>query len=312
MSPPPLSGRGRRIGRSRRPALLRRLTLSLFAAALIGTLGAAATGLAAPSPVAAFELVARPRGRLPRPFRPALGGRVLRLRDPELRPDGSDGSTCRCRRRRTASTGSPRSIDALPQVGSWAEEGETWAPSVAYDSVGRNLRHVLHRDRGVDGRPVHRRGHLAPPARAPTRTTTSTPVVCQDGVDTGLDRRTTATTGAASTPTSSPTTPPATSWLIWKSDGNHIGTEHDHLVRPARRRTSRRPPARYPTLLQDDQPWQSGIIEGPGHGRDPDPIGNTTVDDYYLFYSGSDEGANTYSIGWATCPGPSSTSPGPA
>ena len=36
--------------------------------------------------------------------------------------------------------------DALPDVGAWAKAGDTWAPSVVYDSAN-NVRHVLHGDR---------------------------------------------------------------------------------------------------------------------------------------------------------------------
>ena len=35
-----------------------------------------------------------------------------------------------------------------------------------------------------------------------------------------------------------------------------------------------------------------------------DPARRTAAGAYYLFYSGSDEGANTYAIGWASCAGP--------
>ena len=31
--------------------------------------------------------------------------------------------------------------------------------------------------------------------------------------------------------------------------------------------------------------------------------GGTTSNNYYLFYAGSDEGASTYGVGWANCPG---------
>ena len=45
---------------------------------------------------------------------------------------------------------------------------------------------------------------------------------------------------------------------------------------------------------------------GPRHGRDTDRdrsgSNTTTTDNYYLFYAGSDEGASTYGIGWASCP----------
>ena len=55
-------------------------------------------------------------------------------------------------------------------------------------------------------------------------------------------------------------------------------------------------------LMQDDASWQSGIVEGPDMVETSTTTGGTTTSSYTLFYSGSDEGASTYAIGWASCP----------
>ena len=308
MSPPPLSGRGRRIGRSRRPALLRRLTLSLFAAALIGTLGAAATGLAAPSPVAASNWSPVHTGDFPDPSVLLWEGVYYGFATQSFAPTGR-GINVQVSTSTDGVHWIPTSIDALPQVGSWAEEGETWAPSVAYDSSDETfVMYYTATEASTGDQCIGVATSLLP--LGPYSDDNSTPVVCQDGVDTGstLDN---GNYGGSIDPDIF--TDPATgdSWLIWKSDGNHIGMSTIiWSVELSSNLTSTS--GSISELLQDDQPWQSNIIEGPDMVETQTQSGNTTVDDYYLFYSGSDEGANTYSIGWATCPGPSSTSPGPA
>ena len=99
------------------------------------------------------------------------------------------------------------------------------------------------------------------------------------------------------------------SFLIWKSDGNHLGRTVPTTSGPCRSRpTSLASRGRRCQLMSDDQPWQSGIVEGPDMVETQTPSGNSNppTDNYYLFYSGSDEGASTYAIGWAGCPtGPS-------
>ena len=60
--------------------------------------------------------------------------------------------------------------------------------------------------------------------------------------------------------------------------------------------------------MSNTEAWQSNIIEGPDMYDNQVTTGSgsnaTTTDNYYLFYAGSDEGASTYGIGWATCSGP--------
>ena len=84
--------------------------------------------------------------------------------------------------------------------------------------------------------------------------------------------------------------------------------QHDHLVGTALAEPEERSPAIAVMLMHDDESWQSGIVEGPDMYDNQVTQGSgsnaTTTDNYYLFYAGSDEGANTYAIGWATCPGP--------
>ena len=76
-----------------------------------------------------------------------------------------------------------------------------------------------------------------------------------------------------------------------------------HLVRAADDRPSSGRSGPRPSSCADDAAWQSGIVEGPDMVETQTINGGTTTNTYYLFYSGSDEGASTYAIGWASCPG---------
>jgi hypothetical protein len=100
------------------------------------------------------------------------------------------------------------------------------------------------------------------------------------------------------------------SYLIWKSDGNHLSppvstTLWSVPLGPGFLPTGNSAPT---PLMSDDQSWQSGIVEGPDMVETSTTSGGsnpTTTYAYTLFYSGSLEGASTYAIGWASCAGPS-------
>jgi hypothetical protein len=99
------------------------------------------------------------------------------------------------------------------------------------------------------------------------------------------------------------------SYLIWKSDGNHLSPPVSTTLWSIPLGAGFLPTGNNtPTqLMTDDASWQSGIVEGPDMVETSTPNGsNPPTITYYLFYSGSDEGASTYAIGYADCPaGPS-------
>ena len=84
------------------------------------------------------------------------------------------------------------------------------------------------------------------------------------------------------------------SYLLWKNDGNHIGASTSIWAEPLD--AALMPAGGVTQLLTTDEAWQGSIIEGPD-------MYETPTHAYYLFYSGGDEGASTYAIGWAACPG---------
>ncbi len=172
-------------------------------------------------------------------------------------------------------------LDALPTLPSWAKPGETWAPSVAYDSP--NNRFVMYytatdTDSGDQCIGVA----TAPNPLGPYTDQSTVPAECQTGAGGSIDPNIFTDNSG-------------NSWLIWKSDGNHITPPQTTAIWSAPLTPDLLAFAGAATqLLTNDAPWQSNIVEGP-----------TMVESqnhYYLFYSGSYEGASTYGIGWASCP----------
>jgi hypothetical protein len=192
--------------------------------------------------------------------------------------------------------------DALPQLPGWAHEGNTWSPSVVYNSATNEF--VMYYTATEASTGDQCIGFATAPATSPLGPYTdssSAPVVCQNGVDLGA----TVDNGnyGGSIDPDVFTDPSGQSWLLWKSDGNHIGLGQTSIWSVPL--TSFLVPvggANPSPLLSDDQSWQRGIIEGPNMYFRPASGGGGT---YFLFYSGGSFGTSTYAIGWATCSGPS-------
>jgi hypothetical protein len=189
-------------------------------------------------------------------------------------------------------------VDALPTVGSWAKPGETWAPSVAHDAGANDF--VMYYTATERAAPGDQCIGLAtsPTPLGPYRDGGSTPVVCQDG--NGWPGPTVDGSYGGSIDPDIFTDSSGHTWLIWKSDGNHLNPPMSTIIWSVPLGAGFLPASSSPMmLLANDAPWQSGIVEGPDMVQTPTTgnASNTT-----LFYSGSDEGAATYAIGWAGCP----------
>ncbi len=191
--------------------------------------------------------------------------------------------------------------DALPTVGSWARPGETWAPSVAYNPPDNDF--VMYYTATEASAPGDQCIGLATSLTplGPYRDNRSQPVVCQDGV--GWPGPTVdGSYGGSIDPDIFTDSSSGDSWLVWKSDGNHLNPPMSTILWSVSLTKDLMPSGDSPTqLLENDEPWQSGIVEGPDMVATPTTANaNATT----LFYSGSHEGASTYAIGWASCAGP--------
>ena len=189
----------------------------------------------------------------------------------------------------------PSGVDALPTLGAWAKPGDTWAPSVAHDSRGQRLRHVLHGDGDLDRRPVHRRGHVARCPPAPTRTPTRIRSCASNGVDRSRH--------------------PRQRQLGRQHRPRHLHRQRRDLLaaveerrQPHRqspppsgrcscRRVSTRRSVSRPSCCGTTSRGRATSSRAPTWSRPTSATATTTSST-----PASDEGASTYAIGWASCP----------
>ena len=180
---------------------------------------------------------------------------------------------------------SSNTTDALPQLGAWAEQGDTWAPSVAYSTaLNEFVMYYVAIEASSGDECIGEAVSSAP--LGPYTDSSAAPVVCQNSPGDNL--------GGSIDPDIF-VNPQGVASLIWKSDGNHVGVATDLWAQTLNANLLTFAANSSPMeLLSDDAAWQGGIVEG------PDMVNENGVD--YLFYSGGDEGSSTYAIGYAVCP----------
>jgi beta-xylosidase len=164
--------------------------------------------------------------------------------------------------------------DALPKVGAWTFNGETWAPEVLARRDGSFV--LYYTATRCVGRAVARTplGPFVDRANAP--------LVCQ------------AKAGGSIDP--SPfRDDDGTLYLVWKNDGNAIGARTSiwaqRLSADGMKLVGRRT-----RIESNDVAWEASVVEAPmlfeHDGR------------YYLFYSGNVYSGSGYAVGYATCASP--------
>jgi beta-xylosidase len=167
--------------------------------------------------------------------------------------------------------------DALPQVGSWAYPGKTWAPEVLARPGGT---FVLYYTANGGGQCVGRA--VADDPAGPFRDRWREPLVCQRDEGGSIDPSPFRDVDGAL-------------YLYWKNDGNAIG----HTTRLWGQRLSADGTGLTGTpvrLAANDAGWEGAVVEAPTMwvhaGR------------HYLFYSGEAYDGDLYGVGYATCAGP--------
>ncbi len=188
----------------------------------------------------------------------------------------------------------PSGVDPLPNLGSWARPGDTWAPSVAYNGS----EYVMYYTATEASAPSDQCIGVAtsPTPGGPYTTSSPEPVVCQDGDDVSPTVDNGNYGGSIDPDIFSDSS--GSSWLIWKSDGNHIGISTTIWSVPLAPDLLM-PSSASPASLLTNHPgtWEGSVIEG------PDMI-QTGAHAYDLLFSGNQEGTASYAIGWASCSGP--------
>ena len=261
--------------------------------AATGTIALASVTLATAPPAAAANWAPAQSGDFPDPSILSFGGEYYGFATQNFAPVGQTINVQVSTSSDGVNWNRLTGWDALPNLPSWAEKGDTWAPSVVQGTNNDFVMYYTATDAASGDQCIGRATSVLP--TGPYVDNSTAPVVCQNDsypypvIDNGN-----SSLGGSIDPDVF-TDNSGSSWLIWKSDGNHIGI-NDYIwsipltgdFKPVATDSPQ-------MLLTDDEPWQSGIVEGPYMYETP------TTDNYYLFYSASQEGTATYGIGWANC-----------
>jgi beta-xylosidase len=166
--------------------------------------------------------------------------------------------------------------DAMPQVGSWATAGNTWAPEVL--AVGdRYVLYYVARATAPDRQCIGVAEAAAPDG--PFTDPRPAPLVCEAAEGGSIDPDPFRDADGSL-------------WLYWKNDGNCCGLPvHLYGRRLAADGLTLTGPRR--TLLTNTKPWQGNLVEAPEmvrHGTD-----------HVLLYSANAFDSDRYAVGYARC-----------
>ena len=169
--------------------------------------------------------------------------------------------------------------DAMPELGSWAYTGKTWAPEV----LEANGRYVLYYTANAAeyGKQCIGRGVADEPA-GPFVDERKEPLVCQTDEGGSID--------------ASPfRDEDGTLYLLWKNDGNCCGM--DTWIYAQRLSADGLELVGEPKrLVRQDAGWEGSLVEAPTLWREGERL--------YLFYSANDYASEFYAVGYATCEAP--------
>lgn len=169
--------------------------------------------------------------------------------------------------------------DALPQLPGWAQEGNTWAPTVLPRPGGYILYYTVREPRS--GRQAISVASATVPV-GPFTDGSRAPFVFQNDLGGSIDPSPFVDTEGRA-------------YLVWKADSNAIKqtTSLWGQELSADGMSLSGVPTR---LLTGDAPWEQPLIEAPSLARNGEL--------YYLFYSANWWNTDRYSIGYATSSGP--------
>ena len=197
--------------------------------------------------------------------------------------------------------------DALPNVGAWAKPGDTWAPTVEFDAAKSDF--VMFYTATENQSPGYQCiGEAISPSTNPLGPyqPLPTPVVCQDDNGWGAPTIMGALSLGGSIDPDLFQDSTGNWWLLWKNDGNRVGSPTTiWSVQLQQVGSDLLPPTNttYQLLTNTQSSWEGSVIEGPNM-YETETTTDPPTDSYYLFFSGNDEGSSSYAVGWASCPGP--------
>jgi GH43 family beta-xylosidase len=169
--------------------------------------------------------------------------------------------------------------DAMPNLASWVQFGGNWAPTVEQNASGQFVMFYSAIDKADQTHCLGEAYSSSP--TGPFVDSNAAPVVCQNTLGGDIDPDIFQDTNGQS-------------YLLWKVDGDSIGQPSTLWSQPL---DSNFNLTGAPTqILQADESWQNGIIEG------PDMV--NVSGHYLLFYSGNAYETANYAIGVAVCTSP--------
>ena len=169
--------------------------------------------------------------------------------------------------------------DALPQLGKWANSGNTWAPEVIAGDGGYLLYYTA-RSAATDRQCIGVAHATAP--GGPFTDGSAEPLICQPDEGGSID--------------ASPyLAEDGKRYLYWKNDGNAIG-QPTYLYGSALTPDGRSLTGDPVQLLHNDAAWEDHVIEAPQMVAKDGKL--------YLFYSANAFDQDVYAVGYGTCDTP--------
>jgi hypothetical protein len=165
--------------------------------------------------------------------------------------------------------------DALPALPSWARAGRTWAPDVLETAAGQYVLYYTAWSVATDRQAIGVATASGP--AGPFTPAGTGPLVSQANLGGAIDPSVFTDADGAH-------------YLLWKNDGNAIGTDtflYAQRLSPDGLSLLGSPAP----LIHQDQPWEGSLVEAPvmwAHGGT-----------YYLFYSANFFGDGSYATGYA-------------
>ena len=173
---------------------------------------------------------------------------------------------------------SASTVDALPELPSWANPGKTWAPDVSEPQPGRFVMYVVV----ANTKPALQciGVAVASSPQGPFRPAGSGPLVCPKDEGGAIDPATFVDTDG-------------TRYLLWKNDGNCCGLDPWLQIAPLSEDGLSLAGA--PTMLmKQTAAWEGSLVEAPTLVR----RGSA----YVLLYSANNYADRSYAVGYATAP----------
>ena len=170
--------------------------------------------------------------------------------------------------------------DAMPELGSWAFTGKTWAPEVLAVADDRYVLYYTANAAELGKQCIGRA--VAKKPGGPYVDETEEPLLCQTDEGGSID--------------ASPFRDEDGSlYLLWKNDGNCCGLD-TYLYSQRLSDDGLELVGEPVQLVQQDEGWEAHLVEAPTLWREGDGL--------YLFFSANDYASEHYAVGYATCETP--------